>query len=160
MPTSYVLTDVEKDGHLPQKASITTETWRGSYRTNVVAIKVFKGHEGYDKIKAVRQAIGAQALRFSDHPFLTPSAEILQRSRPLETAEAWKYTPLLGRLKGCRGILLDLSVDEQRYHNGVHPQQSPDQPAKVGVYELALCTPLLLFYPDSILPSSKMQPAD
>ena len=118
VPTSYVLTGVVNDGHLPQKNGITTETWRGTYRTKTVAIKKFKIPKGeeYDKIKAVRQAVHTH---FSSSLMLP--AEILQRSRPLETAGAREYTPLHGRLKGYRGILSDLSVDEQRYHHGVHP---------------------------------------
>ena len=41
-------------------------------------------------------------------------------------------------------------MDEQRYHNGAHPGQSPDQPARVGVYEPAIVytvTPRLPWFP-------------
>lgn len=56
VPTPYVLTGVVRDYHLPQKAGITIETWRGTYETKAVAIKRFKiteRHGDYDKIKAV-----------------------------------------------------------------------------------------------------------
>lgn len=57
VPASYVLTGVVKDEPIPQKVSIVTETWRGSYKAKPVAIKIFKiaeGREDYDKIKEVR----------------------------------------------------------------------------------------------------------
>ena len=58
VPTSYVLTGVVRDQHIPQKTGIVTETWRGTYETKPVAIKIFKITEGrrdYDKIKTVRR---------------------------------------------------------------------------------------------------------
>jgi len=60
VPTPYVLTGVVKDGLFPQKSGIVTETWRGTYETKPVAIKIFKiteGYKDYCKIKTVRQII-------------------------------------------------------------------------------------------------------
>lgn len=47
-----------RDGPIPQKAGIITETWKGIYEKKLVAIKILKiseGHKDYDKIKTVRQ---------------------------------------------------------------------------------------------------------
>ena len=57
VPASYTLKGVKKDDNSPQKTGITTETWRGSYETKAVAIKMFKEHKDHDKTKAVRQAV-------------------------------------------------------------------------------------------------------
>ena len=59
VPASYVLTGVVRDEHVPRKDTAVTATWRGTYKTEPVAIKIFKiaeGREDHDKIKAVRQA--------------------------------------------------------------------------------------------------------
>jgi len=57
VPTSYVLTGIVRDEPVPQKTGIVTETWKGTYETKLVAIKIFKiteGRKDYDKIKTVR----------------------------------------------------------------------------------------------------------
>jgi len=69
VPTSYALTGVTRDGTVPQKASISTEIWKGTYETKPVAIKILKipeGRKDYDKIKTVRQVF-PDAKRYS-HP--------------------------------------------------------------------------------------------
>lgn len=63
VPTSYILTGVARNEPAPQKTGIVTETWRGVYEMNPVAVKIFKitkGCRDYDKIKAVRQTFPAQ----------------------------------------------------------------------------------------------------
>lgn len=68
VPTSYVLPGAVKDGPVPQKTGIFTETWRGIYGTKLVAIKIFKiteGRKDYDKIKAVRQIFLVQRTQSS-----------------------------------------------------------------------------------------------
>lgn len=58
VPASYVLIGITRDEAVPRKDTSATAIWKGTYRAESIAIKVFKiakGREDYGNIKTVRQ---------------------------------------------------------------------------------------------------------
>ena len=71
-----------RDGPVPQKTGIFTETWKGTYEKNPVAIKILKipeGQKDYDKIKTVRQGFPRIQTESNFSPFLVQFRDFTKR---------------------------------------------------------------------------------